>query len=324
MARWSGVCVSAVLVNIHDAEDAFQATFLILASRAGAIRRPDALASFLHGVARRLAVRLKQRPRVAPVLVEPVVAEGPATTVSWREVLALLDEELQRLPERYRLPLVLCYLEGATRDEAAQQLGWSLATVRRRVDRGRELLHARLLRRGVTLPAALGGALLTELVVVPPTLTAAALAAARHWLAGPAEHCLISASVLSLARQGALAMGTASLRALLLVGVAILALGGGAGVYFAVRQRPASLTSPPGPAAVVDVEAASLMQTAPRPRQPLRPAKPLSSNWCASWRRCRRGAATGRRHAGSSTKPAKSVLAFLPREPCSCSPSLTG
>ena len=191
-----GVC-QRVLVNIHDAEDAFQATFLILASRAGAIRRPNALASFLHGVARRLAVRLKQRPRVAPVLVEPVVAEGPATTVSWREVLALLDEELQRLPERYRLPLVLCYLEGATRDEAAQQLGWSLATVRRRVDRGSQLLHARLLRRGVTLPAALGGAPLTELVVVPPTLTAAALTAARHWLAGPAENCLISASVLS-------------------------------------------------------------------------------------------------------------------------------
>ena len=73
----------------------------------------------------------------------------------WQELLRVLDEELQRLPERYRFPLLLCYLEGRTQDEAAKQLGWSLSTLRRRLEAGREALRARMTRRGATLGAGL-------------------------------------------------------------------------------------------------------------------------------------------------------------------------
>src|SRR5438034_353823 len=80
--------------------------------------------------------------------------EGPPD-VAWREVQAILDEELQRLPEHYRAPLVLCYLEGLTRDEAARQLGWPCATLRGRLERARQRLRGRLVRRGVTLSGSL-------------------------------------------------------------------------------------------------------------------------------------------------------------------------
>jgi RNA polymerase sigma factor (sigma-70 family) len=154
-----------LLRSNHAAEDVFQATFLVLARQARAVRRPEALASWLHGVALRVARKAcaraerDRRPDVRPV---PAPARDPVDELSWREMQQVLDEEMRRLPERYRLPLLLCYLEGRTRDEAAGQLGWSAQQVKGRLERARERLRLRLVRRGVALSAALAASLLTE------------------------------------------------------------------------------------------------------------------------------------------------------------------
>jgi RNA polymerase sigma factor (sigma-70 family) len=173
-----------ILHDAHAAEDVFQATFLVLADRAAAVRRRASLASFLHGVAYRLAVRARrQRLESLPAAVGDRAA-GPVDELAWKEVLGILDDELGRLSDRYRAPLVLCYLEGRTQDEAARQLGWSLNTLRRRLAQGRRLLEARLRGRGVTLSAALAGLLAARTVAVPGPLQAATLAAVGGLSAG--------------------------------------------------------------------------------------------------------------------------------------------
>jgi RNA polymerase sigma factor (sigma-70 family) len=116
-----GVCRS-VLGTTPDADDAFQATFLVLARKAGSIRKPQALGSWLHGVALRLARKQQSRGqhRPAPAGDLGEVPARPVDDLAWREVRQILHEELDRLPERFRTPLVLCHLEGRTQDEAAQ------------------------------------------------------------------------------------------------------------------------------------------------------------------------------------------------------------
>jgi RNA polymerase sigma factor (sigma-70 family) len=155
-----GVC-RRVLHNHHDAEDAFQATFLVLARRAASIS-PEAVGCWLHRVAYHAALkarlRLTARQRRERQARSSASAADPLVDVTARELVTVLDEELQRLPERQRSPLVLCYLEGKTRDEAAQQLGWSLGTLKRRLEQGREYLRARLARRGLTWAAVLAAA----------------------------------------------------------------------------------------------------------------------------------------------------------------------
>jgi RNA polymerase sigma factor (sigma-70 family) len=133
--------------NTPDADDAFQATFLALARQAGSLRRPGSVAAWLHGVARRTAGRV--RPAASEDLPEvQSPAAGPPDEASWGEVRRALDEELGRLGDRLRTPLVLCYLEGQTRDAAARLLGMPLRTLKRRLEQGRRLLHVRLTRRG--------------------------------------------------------------------------------------------------------------------------------------------------------------------------------
>jgi RNA polymerase sigma factor (sigma-70 family) len=149
--RWLG--------NLHDAEDVFQATFLVLARRAASIRKRQSLASFLHGIALRLAARARteaarrRRPFLATELVDN---PDPLQHLSASELRQALDDELDLLSERYRAPLVLCYLQGRTQDEAARELGWSKGTLRRRLSRGRDLLRARLTGRGLSLGSFLG------------------------------------------------------------------------------------------------------------------------------------------------------------------------
>jgi RNA polymerase sigma factor (sigma-70 family) len=150
-----------VLGRSHDAEDAFQATFLILVRRAKSVR--GSVGGWLHAVAYRVACRLRARRARGPAQqLEALEVPQPdnTTEVSWREVRQVLDEELNRLPEKYRAPLVLCYLEGLTQDEAARRLGWSHGVLRGRIDRGRERLRARLTRRGLALSTAPLGAVL--------------------------------------------------------------------------------------------------------------------------------------------------------------------
>ncbi|HEV3117880.1 MAG TPA: sigma-70 family RNA polymerase sigma factor, partial [Gemmataceae bacterium] len=147
-----------VLPHSHDAEDACQAAFLVLARKAGSIRKRDSLASWLHGVAYRSAMSLRRHlsrhhRREAPL--KDIASSTRTDELTWREVLGALDAELERLPETLRAPLVLCYLQGKTRDEAAQELGWKVPTLRGRLERGRRLLRSRLTRRGLALSAAL-------------------------------------------------------------------------------------------------------------------------------------------------------------------------
>jgi RNA polymerase sigma factor (sigma-70 family) len=152
-----GVC-RRLLGDAHEAEDVFQATFLVLARKADALRRPDAVASFLHGVAARLARKARsqrERRRFFGPREVPTSPDVPAA-VARDEVCRVVDEELRRLPAHYRTPLVLCYLEGKSRQEAAAVLGCSEGAVKGKLERGRELLRARLVRRGVAaVPAAL-------------------------------------------------------------------------------------------------------------------------------------------------------------------------
>ncbi len=153
-----GVC-RRVLHNEHDIEDAFQATFLVLVSRAKAIRDGDLLGHWIYGVAHRVAVRARanaarryvheQNLTVAQAGVEPPSCGGER-----RELRAILDEELARLPELLRAPMVLCYLEGLTHEEAAARLRWPVGTVRSRLARARDKLRRRLSRRGLASDSA--------------------------------------------------------------------------------------------------------------------------------------------------------------------------
>jgi RNA polymerase sigma factor (sigma-70 family) len=164
VARHGGMVLRScrrVLGDVHEAEDAFQATFLILARKAHTLRQPAALPGFLHSVARRVA--LKARGKAAGRAGEERLAEevsdcstDPLTRLTARELLAVFDEEVARLPMGQRSAVVLCLLEGRTQEEAARLLGWTAGSLRGHLERGRNRLQARLLRRGITLPAALG------------------------------------------------------------------------------------------------------------------------------------------------------------------------
>jgi RNA polymerase sigma factor (sigma-70 family) len=149
-----------VLRHRQDAEDVFQAAFLALARQARSLRGAS-VAAWLHRVAWRLAVRHRTASarRHAGLPPAPPQQSDVAAEIGLREAQVLLHQELAALPDQLRLPLVLCYLEGLTRDEAAGRLGWSLGTLKRRLEHGRRLLHARLGRRGLTLSAVLSTSL---------------------------------------------------------------------------------------------------------------------------------------------------------------------
>ncbi len=137
--------------NTADAADVFQAVFLSLARLAKSIRQRQSVPNWLYTTTCRIAARARKR-RVDSIenAPEPSTATTAETDLVWREVRTALDEELKRLPERLRLPLLLCYLSGLTRDEAAEQLGWSLGTLKRRLEEGRAALRERLERRGIS------------------------------------------------------------------------------------------------------------------------------------------------------------------------------
>ena len=146
-----------VLTDQADVDDMFQATFLVLLKEAGRIRKRESLGGWLFGVAHRLALqaRASAARRSQAEARKPSRMQEDADDLSSREACAILHEELDRLPDTYRLPLLLCYLDGRTRDEAAQQLGVNAEVVRGRLERGRDKLRARLMQRGVTLSAGL-------------------------------------------------------------------------------------------------------------------------------------------------------------------------
>jgi RNA polymerase sigma factor (sigma-70 family) len=188
----------------EDAEDVFQATFLVLARKAGALKWRESVGSWLHTVAHRLAQesRRKQSGREArEALAQPRPTQDPLAEVTGRELVGILDEELANLPARYRAPLLL-YLEGKSGDEAAQCLGCSPSTLKRRLRHARELLESRLNRRGFALSAALSALLLynTAMAKLPTTLVASTVQAALLLAAGkPLTAGLVSAEAVALA-----------------------------------------------------------------------------------------------------------------------------
>jgi RNA polymerase sigma factor (sigma-70 family) len=190
-----GVC-RQLLRDPNDVDDAFQATFLVLVRKAGTLRRCDLLGNWLYGVAYRVATRARvmaaRRLAKAPYgqeVVERLGGEGGRRPAGLEEASSLdreprpwLHEEVRRLPEKYRVPVLLCYFEGLTHEEAARRLGWPLGTVKGRLARARDLLRRRLTRHGLTLsPAALADRLAVPdlRAVVPAALEYATLQAAR-------------------------------------------------------------------------------------------------------------------------------------------------
>jgi len=167
------------LVDRRDIEDVFQATFIVLASRAGTIRKMDSIASWLYGVAMRLARKVQVRGSRRKQHEERAAArrrnDAPPPDAGWREVCSILFEELNRLPEQQRAPLLLCYWEGMSQDEAAHQLGVPRGTLKRRLETGRNKLRDRLAGRGLGLSALMLAVMLSErrlFAVVSPRLVA--------------------------------------------------------------------------------------------------------------------------------------------------------
>jgi RNA polymerase sigma factor (sigma-70 family) len=170
-----GVC-RRVLHDSNDAEDAFQATFLVLLRKAGSIRRGESLGPWLYGVAHRVARKAQagaaRRRALLPRPAEASVPD-PGDEAARRDLRRVLDEEVSRLPARYRDSVVLCYFEGHSKEEAARQLGCPAGTVSAWLARAREQLRGRLVRRGLALSAGLLGAALAQgaaSAAVPPGL----------------------------------------------------------------------------------------------------------------------------------------------------------
>jgi RNA polymerase sigma factor (sigma-70 family) len=233
-----------VLRHDQDAEDAFQATFLVLTRRAGSIRNRGALAAWLHGVAYRVAMRAKRdaaRRRERERHANPPSAAAPPGEPTGRELLALLDAEVQRLPEKYRTPFVLCCLENKSMAEVAEQLGWKLGTVSGRLCRARQQLLRRLARHGITLSATLTAAALAphaESAAVPGALTNATVKAVLDTSA--AGSCLISSRVAALVEGVNRAMTFSKIKPMLvlLLAASVTAAGLGAALYVPGEDKP--------------------------------------------------------------------------------------
>jgi RNA polymerase sigma factor (sigma-70 family) len=229
-----------ILSHVQDAEDAFQATFLVLARKAQHIAQPELLGSWLYGVAFRVARKARaqaalRRQRESEKETAPMSAPDPLLEAAWRELRASLDEELRRLPIKYQAPLVLCYLEGLTNEEAAQRLGWPTGSISYRLARGRELLRSRLSRRRPVISPALLPVLLAGSLPLAELPAGLAVRTARAALAltgsGVATAGLVSRSVTDLA---AAAVGGWKGRTFLLAALFALALVLGAFSYAAL------------------------------------------------------------------------------------------
>ncbi len=228
-----GVC-RRVLRHEQDAEDAFQATFLVLARGARSVRRRDSVRAWLHGVALKVALRAKVRRDRRQVLeragVEVAMAD-PTPIESADDAGSILDEEVRRLPEKYRVPFVLCCLEGKTGDQAALEIGCPRGTVATRLARARQRLRERLSRRGLDVPEGAPA-------MVPP----AVLAAATKGPATPAVWTLTE-EVLRDMFVSKLKMWAVALF------VAVVVMGGGAIAFQKADAPPPSQKKAPQPAA---------------------------------------------------------------------------
>lgn len=206
--RRHGMMVSQIcrreLGNAHDAEDAFQATFLILAQQASSIRKRDSLSSWLHGVAFRMATNAKRaakrRRKHESNFGSSRETADPAGCVAWKEIQSILDEEIQALPDSYREPFIRCCLEQASCAEAAKQLGLAETVVRNRLSGARKRLQNKLARRGVSLSAVLAAmAVSAAPEAIASSFVGATANAAAHLAGGQGSPCdLVSPKVIIL------------------------------------------------------------------------------------------------------------------------------
>ncbi len=197
-----GVC-RRVLDHQQDAEDAYQATFLVLASKASSVLQHETLANWLYGVAYRTAQKARVAASRRRVKEKHMARPEAFHEADWQDLRPVLDQELNSLPDKYREPLVLCDLQEMTRKAAADQLGWPEGTLSGRLSRGRELLAKRLVRRGVILSAAAVAAALSSSAVsacVPTPLVSSTVHAATCIAAGQAVSGVVSAPVAALTK----------------------------------------------------------------------------------------------------------------------------
>jgi RNA polymerase sigma factor (sigma-70 family) len=241
-----------VLGNPADAEDACQAVFVVLARKAASVRWQPSVASWLYATARQVALHARARQAKHEGRAPAKPPASPLAELTGEELLAALDEELGKLPERYRVPLVLCCLEGLTRDEAAQLLGVPAPTLKSRLERGRQRLHDALARRGVALGAGLLVLLATSPAGAVPPRPAESVAAAAVGCAPP--------------RVAALAQGVAMTGVKKFTSAAVFAVGFGVLVLAAGLARLPARDAGPHPGA--DAPNAAGTPADPRPPKP--------------------------------------------------------
>jgi RNA polymerase sigma factor (sigma-70 family) len=229
-----------VLPRPEDAEDAFQATFLVFARKAGSIRKTEAVLSWLHGVAYRAAMSAKRnaaRRRQREGQAKAVAPADPSWQAAWREVQGLLEDEIQRLPSRYRSPFLLCCIEGRGHADVADQLALKLPTLRTRLSKARKRLKERLARRGVVLSVVLATLALSKdgSVLGADLLTSTAEGAVRYATGSPVQASLVSASAVALAKGVTKAMFLTRLQTALIL---VLCLGLAAGIAAYSHAQP--------------------------------------------------------------------------------------
>jgi RNA polymerase sigma factor (sigma-70 family) len=238
-----GLC-RRVLGSLHDAEDAFQATFLVLARKAASLRSRELVGNWLYGTAYRTALearatiaRRRAREKQVGVMPEPQAEPEPA----WRELLPLLDQELNRLPDKYRVPVVLCELEGKSRKEVAQLLGLPEGTLSWRLAHARKLLARGLARYGLAVSAAALSESMASACVPRALAAATAKAAAGQAGAVPAHVVVLTEGVVK-------AMFLSKIKALVAVAFVLVASAGMVGLSY----RPAAAEQGDAPRALAD------------------------------------------------------------------------
>jgi RNA polymerase sigma factor (sigma-70 family) len=247
-----GLC-RRLLRQEQDAEDVFQATFLVLALKARSIRKRQGLGSWLHGVAYRCAMQTRRhearRKRHEQEAVRAVWTDA-AEDIHLRELWELLADEVERLPEKHRAPFVLCCLEGKSQEEAGRDLGWTVGTVSGRLARARQELQKRLAKKGIPMSAMLGVTVLADAEVSAAVLAAAIRAAAAALSGTAAVASSISPKVLALVKGVSHAMFMSKIKSVAITLVLIaLAAGGGVVAQQAVQDDRPAAGAPPGVAA---------------------------------------------------------------------------
>ncbi|HEY7157355.1 MAG TPA: sigma-70 family RNA polymerase sigma factor [Gemmataceae bacterium] len=257
-----------------EAEDAFQATFLVLVRKAQALRDPEPLGPWLYGVAYRTALKLRgRRARLAAretALPEQTAEERPEQI--WSDLRPILDEEVNRLPTKYRQPVLLCYLQGLSSEEAARRLGCAKGTIFSRLSRARDLLRRRLSKRGVGVPAGALAAVLTDNAVrsAPPAILCASTIRTSLLFAAGTTSPALSAPLAALVEGVLRSMFLSKVKFVAIVLLTLGLFGSGAGfvAHRTSAEQPGSkpVPAPILPAAVADKAKEKEPEAKPKPK----------------------------------------------------------